>query len=77
MTWAFNREALPKAFYGKGVLMKFEDIEANIPTNYKAYLTAKYGDYMKFPPLEQQNGHHYHSGVSTTIPYKDYLKGKR
>ena len=28
LTWAFNREALPKAYYGKGVKVKFEDIEA-------------------------------------------------
>lgn len=74
LTWAFNREALPKAYYGEGVKVKFEDIEAVVPTNYDAYLKAKYGDYMKYPPLEQQKGHHYHRGVSTTRGYKDYLK---
>ena len=77
LTWAFNREALPKAFYGEGIKVKFEGIDALVPTNYDAYLTAKYGNYMKLPPLEQQKGHHYDSGVSTTISYKDYLKGKR
>lgn len=77
MTWAFNKEALPKHFYGEGLKVKFEGIDAVVPTNYDAYLTAKYGDYMKLPPPEKQLGHHYHSGVSTTISYIDYLNGKR
>lgn len=75
--WTFNKEALPKSVYGEGVTVKFEGVDAVVPTHYHEYLTAKYGDYMKLPPLEKQEGHHYHKGVSTTIGYKDYLKGKR
>ncbi len=74
LTWAFNKEALPKAFYGQGIMVKFEDVQARVPSHYHAYLTAKYGEYMKFPPLSAQVGHHYHAGVSTTISYKDYNK---
>lgn len=77
LTWSFNREALPKDFYGRGLLVKFEDGMARVPSNYDAYLTAKYGDYMKIPPLDKQKGHHYDSGVSTTVSYKEFLYGKR
>lgn len=37
--------------------MKFEDIEANLPCNYDAYLRSNYGDYRKLPPEEQRCGH--------------------
>lgn len=75
--WTFNKESLPKEVYGDGVTVKFEGVDAVVPTHYHEYLTAKYGDYMKLPPENKQIGHHYATGVSTTIGYKDYIKGKR
>ena len=52
----------------------FEDITVKVPKQYDRYLTNLYKDYMKFPPKEQQVGHHYNSGVSLTQGYEDYMK---
>lgn len=71
-TWTFNKEALPRSYYGQGIKVQFEDVQAVIPTNYDAYLKAKYGDYMQLPPVDKRYGHHHHSGLSTTVSYKDY-----
>jgi lipopolysaccharide cholinephosphotransferase len=77
-TWSFNKEALPKDFYGDGKKVKFEDIEAIIPSNYDAYLTAKYGNYLQLPPENKREGHHKNYGFSLTVGYKDYIfKDKR
>ena len=43
---------------GDGILHKFEDTEFYIPTNYEKYLTTKFGDYMKLPPIEKQGIQH-------------------
>ena len=37
---------------------KFEDMEALIPIGWETYLKRMYGDYMKLPPVEKQQGHH-------------------
>jgi lipopolysaccharide cholinephosphotransferase len=38
--------------------VKFEDMETYIPCGWDACLERQYGEYMKLPPLEQQEGHH-------------------
>lgn len=53
----------------------FENIKVPIPTNYDAILRNMYGDYMKFPPIEQRGM--WHDGIlefEPDIPYKEYLK---
>lgn len=50
----FVRELMPIEYYGKGVLLPFEDIMVNAPTKYDEYLRKIYGDYMVLPPKEQQ-----------------------
>lgn len=69
-----KRAAMPKAFFGEGVKVSFENIKAVVPTDYDGYLKWVYGDYMKFPPEDKRVGHHYHSGYSLTQGYKDYMK---
>ena len=63
-----------KEYLGEGITRKFEGIEVNIPTNYDAYLTRLYGDYMQLPPEEERVGHHYHEGVDLNKSYKEYIK---
>lgn len=36
----------------------FENIKVNIPSEYHKILSHRYGDYMKYPPISEQNGHH-------------------
>lgn len=45
--------------------MEFDNIKAKVTGDYHNYLTTIYGDYMKFPPKEEQIPHH---------RFKAYLK---
>ena len=47
-----------RADFGNGVLSTFEGREYVIPKNYDKYLTQLYGNYMSFPPLEEQKPSH-------------------
>ena len=71
-TWRIN--CMDADIFRETVKVPFEDIEVRVPKQYDRYLTLLYKDYMKFPPKEQQVGHHYNSGVSLTQGYEDYLK---
>ena len=73
-TMYFNRDTFPKAWFGEPAKGMFEGIEVAIPNNTHAYLTRIYGDYIQLPPLDKQVGHHYNSGVSTTVSYRDFDK---
>ena len=55
------------------IKVPFEDTEVYILKEYDRYLTYLYGDYMKFPPKEEQVGHHYNSGFSLEQGYADYM----
>ena len=68
-----QREVMPKEFYGNGIDGIFEGIKVKLPQDYDAYLTALYGDYMKFPPEEQRVGHHYHTVIDCNKSYKEYV----
>ena len=74
--FSFNmdREAMDKEVFREGLKVKFEDTEAYVPIDYDKYLSQIYHDYMKFPPKEQQEGHHYHKGLSLTQGYEEYIK---
>lgn len=43
--------------YGSGADYTFESCSFRGPANYDAYLTQIYGDYMKYPPIEERNWH--------------------
>ena len=47
-----------RADFRNGVLFTFEGREYVIPKNYDKYLTQLYGNYMSFPPLEEQKPSH-------------------
>jgi lipopolysaccharide cholinephosphotransferase len=51
------KDIFPTDFWGKGVKLKFEDIEVTAPQNYDSYLKSIYGEYMALPPVEQRNRH--------------------
>ncbi|MCQ2800506.1 MAG: LicD family protein [Bacilli bacterium] len=74
-TWRIN--CMDADIFRETIKVPFEDIEVKVPKQYDKYLTNLYKDYMKFPPIEQQVGHHYNSGVSLDQGYEDYLKEHR
>lgn len=49
---------MPIEWFGKGVIMQFEDIEVLMPSNYDEYLTRTYGDYMTPPPIDKRLSSH-------------------
>jgi lipopolysaccharide cholinephosphotransferase len=51
---------MPRDRFGETVLMKFEDMEVNMPSGYDAILRAFYGDYMQLPPAPERLSGHYH-----------------
>ena len=59
-----SKEIVEKNFFGKGVLLPFEDIYINCPVNYDCYLKNIYCDYMQLPPVEDR------------IPHFEELKNK-
>ena len=51
----FDRETMPKEYFGQPVMMEFEGELFPIPQQYDRYLTKMYGDYMKLPPEKTAN----------------------
>ena len=52
------REFVPKRYFGKGKELDFEGINIRVPSEYDAYLTRIYGDYMKLPPESDRKAGH-------------------
>lgn len=71
--WQGELEYAPKWHYGEGTWATFEGLRVRIPENYDAYLTQKYGDWRKDPPLEKQQTHHSTTIIDTEKSYKCYL----
>lgn len=47
-----------KRYYDKSILLEFEGFKFKAPSEYDKYLEELYGDYMKYPPMDQQVPHH-------------------
>ena len=57
------------------VMVPYENIMMPIPKEYDSILQNMYGDYMKYPPLEQRGG--WHGDIiefDPDTPYKEYFK---
>lgn len=67
----FPRKYL-KEWFASAVEVPFEDITVPIPVGYDEILTAIYGNYMEFPPLEGRGVHD--RFVSTDICYKEAIE---
>lgn len=53
-----TKDIFPKAFFSKGVNLQFENQSFTCPTEYSAYLTHLYGNYMQLPPEDKRVSHH-------------------
>lgn len=70
------KEITPAEWYGEGIEMEFEGIKAIVPSNYKAWLTQVYGNYMQLPPIEKRVTHHFTEVIDLDKSYKEYTKGE-
>lgn len=52
---------------------KFENIEVALPKGWKQILTICYGDYMKYPPVEQRGTWHKQVDLDFEHSYKEYI----
>lgn len=58
--WGYGvQECMSKKLFERAVLVNFENKMYNAPSNYDAYLTGLYGNYMKLPPVEKRISHEY------------------
>lgn len=69
-----DKEIMPKSWYGDGLLLEFEGIKVNCPTEYDKWLTQVYGDYMQLPPEEKRVTHHDAEIIDLEKSYTEYLK---
>ena len=44
----------PKRLLGRGAIVPYEDFFIRVPEFYDEYLTIQYGDYLQYPPEEEQ-----------------------
>lgn len=58
--YGFDKELHNKEWFGEGTRVPFENGSIVVPSDYSAYLTKLYGNYMTPPPVERQVAHHYH-----------------
>lgn len=57
------------------VWLDFEDIQVPVPVGYKECLEKRYGDYMKFPPVEKRGKWHADKIIfDPDTPYLEYQK---
>ena len=49
-----DRIHMPKEWFEKRILVKFEDAELYAPAGYDEYLKNYYGDYMVLPPADKR-----------------------
>lgn len=69
-----TKEAMPKAYFGNGVEVKFEGTTIRVPENWDGYLTHTYGDYMQLPPEEERHPLHVCEVIDFDRPYSYYEK---
>lgn len=70
----FDKEIVPKKYFGEGIHAKFEGIDVIIPTMYHEFLTHIYGDYMKLPPVEKRIAKHKTDGYDLHMSSYEYRK---
>lgn len=62
----------PSSIFSSAILSDFEKYQLPIPVGYDEYLTICFGDYMKFPPIEQRGKWH-DTLIDLNNPYTRYL----
>ena len=70
--WQGQLDYTPRAAFGQGLFLPFEDMMAPVPADFHTYLTRKYGNYRADPPTENQVSHHRYLVTDCHRPYTSY-----
>lgn len=70
----YSHAVYPAEDFKEQIFVDVEGFKFPIPNGYDRLLTIMYGDYMKFPPVEDRGNWHAGTTFDPDIPYKDYLK---
>ena len=75
-TYLGLKGVMEKNWFDSYVLMDFEGYRVRMPSSYDNYLKHFFGDYMCYPPVDQQCSNHYVAFVDLNkrIPIKDILR---
>jgi lipopolysaccharide cholinephosphotransferase len=69
------KRLLPKEWFTKTKLLKFEGYDMPIPDGAEQWMTMAFGNYMEYPPVEERKPKHKIVLIDTENSYKKY-KGK-
>ena len=70
---------IPNEWFGKGIMLPFEDMQVCCPAQYKEYLSCIYGDYLNYNPAQKyMNADNTvtisANKISFDIPYYEFIK---
>lgn len=63
----------PASYFDEAVYQQFESIEVALPREWDKVLSICYGDYMKFPPIEQRGTWHQNCILDFYHSYREYV----
>ena len=69
----YKKLILKKAFFDKTVYLDFENITVPAPAGYHEVLSTTYGDYMKYPPVNERGQWHKDMIIDPDTPWADLL----
>lgn len=61
-----------RTWFGKPVMVQYENVFLPAPTNWDSYLKIRYNNYMKLPPVEKRNSYHSFEFVDLDHSYLEY-----
>ena len=71
--YAWKRITYKKTDFSDFVNVDFCGYSFPAPVGYESVLRTEYGDYMKFPPLEERGKWHHTQVINPDISYKEYF----
>ena len=74
-SYSFERSIYDKKDFEETLYLPFENLRVPVPKGYEGILTVQWGDYMKFPPVEQRVPKH-RAEFDMDTPYVEYCKRK-
>lgn len=70
----YSHAVYPAEDFNEQVFVEVEGFELPIPSGYNRVLSIMYGDYMKFPPIEDRGAWHSGTTFNPDVPYDVFLK---